>query len=118
MKGGRRAVGTPQRDAPQGPEASLAGRRQKGIVGNYTGLERASNALIQRDIFIKKEDCWTKRARSPAERPSSSSARPLDEDTSRETSAGDEDGSGCVRCPPFPSLTHTPALEHLDPRWS
>lgn len=30
----------------------------KGIVGNYTGLERASNALIQRDIFIKKQGYW------------------------------------------------------------
>lgn len=38
----------------------LLGRMQaKGIVGNYTGLERASNAFIQRDIFIKKRDCQT-----------------------------------------------------------
>lgn len=38
----------------------LFGRMQaKGIVGNYTGLERASNALIKQDVLIKKQGCWT-----------------------------------------------------------
>lgn len=37
----------------------LLGRMQaKGIVGNYTGLKLGSNALIQQDIFIKKQDWW------------------------------------------------------------
>lgn len=45
--------------AQRGAEGLLGRMQAKGIVGNYTGLERASNALIQRDIFIKKQGCWT-----------------------------------------------------------
>lgn len=43
-----------QQEPPQGAEGLLGRMQAKGIVGNYTGLERASNALIQQDIFIKK----------------------------------------------------------------
>lgn len=48
-----------QQEAQQGAQGLLGRMQAKGIVGNYTGLERASNALIQRDIFIKKRGCWT-----------------------------------------------------------
>lgn len=48
-----------QLGAQQGAEGLLGRMQAKGIVGNYTGLEQASNALIQRDIFIKKQGCWT-----------------------------------------------------------
>lgn len=48
-----------QQEAQQGAEGLLGRMQAKGIVGNYTGLERASNALIQQDIFIKKQGCWT-----------------------------------------------------------
>ncbi|CAB1448154.1 unnamed protein product [Pleuronectes platessa] len=44
-----------QRGAQQGAEGLVGRMQAKGIVGNYTGLERASNTLIQRDIFIKKQ---------------------------------------------------------------
>ena len=45
--------------AQWGAEGLLGRMHAKGIVGNYTGLERASNALIQQDSFIKKQGCWT-----------------------------------------------------------
>lgn len=48
-----------QQEAQQGAEGLLGRMQAKGIVGNYTGLERASNALIQQDIFIKKQGCRT-----------------------------------------------------------
>lgn len=48
-----------QQEAQRGTEGLLGRMQAKGIVGNYTGLERASNALIQQDIFIKKQGCWT-----------------------------------------------------------
>lgn len=48
-----------QLGAQQGAEGLLGRMEAKGIVGNYTGLERASNALIQQDIFIKKQGCRT-----------------------------------------------------------
>lgn len=53
-----------QQEAQQGGKGLLGRMQAKGIVGNYTGLEQASNALIQQDIFIKKRGCWmgTKRA--------------------------------------------------------
>lgn len=43
-----------QRGAQQGAKGLLGRMQAKGIVGNYTGLLWASNALIQWDIFIKK----------------------------------------------------------------
>lgn len=48
-----------QPGAQRGAEGLLGRMQAKGIVGNYTGLQRASNALIQRDIFIKKQRCRT-----------------------------------------------------------
>lgn len=48
-----------QRGAQWGAQGLLGRMHAKGIVGNYTGLEWASNTLIQQDSFIKKQGCWT-----------------------------------------------------------
>lgn len=66
-----------QQEAQQGAEGLLGRMQAKGIVGNYTGLERASNALIQQDIFIKKRGCWTGTKRA-SERVREQRRAPLD----------------------------------------